>query len=127
MAEAELSRTQRRALLNKDSICFYCGAPASTVDHIIPQFWGGLSTPNNLVTCCYFCNQDKGDLSLESYRKLLSAVYKGSIIFAGEPLVNESYQGRPLTLKKLIHATRMNQGIYKARANRRHKKKSPSM
>ena len=53
--------------------CHYCGgvmdkAPGShdnptgvTIDHVRPRCRGGDDSPENLVACCYRCNQDKGD------------------------------------------------------------------
>ena len=52
--------------------CRYCGravilqwhgAPpllAATIDHVIPRSGGGKTCPENLVTCCRACNQEKG-------------------------------------------------------------------
>ncbi|AVT32092.1 MULTISPECIES: HNH endonuclease [unclassified Plantactinospora] len=41
--------------------CGYCGAPASTVDHILPRSRGGRNTWTNTVACCDGCNQRKAD------------------------------------------------------------------
>lgn len=41
--------------------CAYCGAGASTVDHIQPRSRGGRNTWTNTVGSCYPCNQRKGD------------------------------------------------------------------
>lgn len=43
--------------------CGYCGAAASTVDHIQPRCRGGRNTWTNTVAACYGCNQRKGDLT----------------------------------------------------------------
>lgn len=53
-------------------ICFYCGENLAgeyqnrgtrrcrlTVDHKIPRHKGGLTNMENLVTCCFECNQKK--------------------------------------------------------------------
>ncbi len=40
--------------------CAYCGAPASTVDHVLPLARGGTSDVDNLVPCCSRCNSSRG-------------------------------------------------------------------
>ncbi len=45
--------------------CQYCGneAPVSelTYDHVVPRAQGGKTTWENIVTCCFRCNRDKGN------------------------------------------------------------------
>ena len=41
--------------------CGYCGAPASTVDHVLPRSRGGHNTWLNTVAACGGCNQRKDD------------------------------------------------------------------
>lgn len=60
---------RRRILLNKKNVllrdeyrCGYCGRKEQsvmTVDHVIPKSQGGPSTWQNLIACCYRCNQRK--------------------------------------------------------------------
>lgn len=57
--------------------CQYCGNVYSvsrlTLDHVVPRSLGGLSSWNNLVTCCVECNKKKANKTLEqSGMKLLS-------------------------------------------------------
>ena len=40
--------------------CAYCGAPAQSLDHIIPQCHGGLTVRQNLAPACLCCNRRKG-------------------------------------------------------------------
>lgn len=40
--------------------CFWCGEPADTLDHLLPQVHGGLSLVENLVLSCRSCNQARG-------------------------------------------------------------------
>jgi 5-methylcytosine-specific restriction endonuclease McrA len=49
-----------------DHTCQYCGCRVDkpTVDHVIPKKFGGQSTWENLVTCCYSCNNKKGHKTL---------------------------------------------------------------
>ena len=56
----------RRGILMRDGgRCLYCAAqlPAGklTMDHVVPRSRGGGSTWENLVACCFRCNNVKGD------------------------------------------------------------------
>lgn len=48
--------------------CGYCGAPASTVDHVLPRSRGGRNTWLNTVAACGPCNQRKGDRTPQEAR-----------------------------------------------------------
>ncbi|KPC63812.1 hypothetical protein ADL27_61320 [Streptomyces sp. NRRL F-6602] len=39
--------------------CAYCGAPADTIDHIIPVAAGGGGEWGNLAPACLSCNSSK--------------------------------------------------------------------
>lgn len=44
--------------------CFYCDAPVGakgTLDHLIPQAYGGIDDPSNVVLAHRRCNQRKAD------------------------------------------------------------------
>ena len=41
--------------------CGYCGADATTVDHVLPRSRGGGNTWRNTVAACGRCNGRKGD------------------------------------------------------------------
>jgi hypothetical protein len=41
--------------------CAYCGAEATTVDHVLPRSRGGENTWRNTVAACGRCNGRKGD------------------------------------------------------------------
>ena len=41
--------------------CIYCGKPSESIDHVLPQSQGGLSTTENCVPACLACNGDKSD------------------------------------------------------------------
>lgn len=47
--------------------CYYCGAPATTADHLIPKACGGLSLPENLVAACLSCNSSKKDRTADEF------------------------------------------------------------
>ena len=50
-----------------DHSCGYCGAPATSLDHIIPKFKSGSSNRNNLIPCCVTCNHNKGTMPMEQW------------------------------------------------------------
>ena len=49
--------------------CQYCRLHVSlstfTIDHVVPKKLGGQTVWDNVVACCYSCNQKKGDKSLK--------------------------------------------------------------
>ena len=52
----------RRSILARDGwTCQYCGAPAETIDHIVPRSRGGEHTWENVVSACKRCNGRKKD------------------------------------------------------------------
>ncbi|MEY4425386.1 MAG: hypothetical protein RJB56_1013 [Actinomycetota bacterium] len=55
----------RRGVLRRDGHrCAYCASPANTIDHVQPRSRGGKDTWENLVACCFKCNNKKGDKTL---------------------------------------------------------------
>lgn len=61
--------SKRNVLLRDNFLCQYCGYAGSSgdlnFDHIIPKSrWTAQTTPTNwqnIVTCCYRCNEKKGN------------------------------------------------------------------
>ena len=50
--------------------CIYCGKNSESIDHVLPQSKGGLSTTENCVPSCLSCNGSKTDNdAFEWYRK----------------------------------------------------------
>lgn len=47
--------------------CSYCGAPASSIDHIVPVSSGGTNAWDNLTAACKSCNSKKHDRSLMTF------------------------------------------------------------
>lgn len=55
-------------MLKRDGYrCRYCGAEATTVDHVRPVVSGGTDREDNLVAACAECNGAKGDKSLDAF------------------------------------------------------------
>jgi len=61
--------SRKNILLRDRNTCQFCARafPASelTLDHVMPRSRGGRSTWENLVACCYTCNNRKGDRTPE--------------------------------------------------------------
>jgi 5-methylcytosine-specific restriction endonuclease McrA len=61
--------SRKNILLRDRNTCQFCSRtlPASelTLDHVVPRSRGGRSSWENLVTCCYRCNNSKGDRTPE--------------------------------------------------------------
>lgn len=66
-------RATRLAIYHRDDFdCVYCRSvfpPATghgdlTLDHVVPRSRGGSDKPDNLVTCCYECNDSRQDRDL---------------------------------------------------------------
>ena len=61
--------SRKNILLRDRNTCQFCGhaLPASelTLDHVMPRSRGGHSSWENLVACCYGCNNRKGDRTPE--------------------------------------------------------------
>lgn len=57
--------SRKNILLRDRHTCQFCGkiltAGELTLDHVMPRSHGGKSTWENLVACCYPCNNRKGD------------------------------------------------------------------
>ena len=52
----------RERILRRDLWeCYWCGADANTVDHLVPVAKGGLDVDENLVAACKKCNYSKQD------------------------------------------------------------------
>jgi len=61
--------SRKNILLRDRNTCQFCGRifPSSelTLDHVVPRSRGGRSSWENLVACCYRCNNSKGDRTPE--------------------------------------------------------------
>jgi 5-methylcytosine-specific restriction endonuclease McrA len=61
--------SRKNILLRDRNTCQFCGSvfPSAelTLDHVVPRSRGGSSCWENLVACCYTCNNTKGDRTPE--------------------------------------------------------------
>lgn len=61
--------SRKNILLRDRNTCQFCGrqfaASELTLDHVVPRSRGGHSTWENLVACCYGCNNQKGNRTPE--------------------------------------------------------------
>lgn len=65
MSKANSHKRARRR--NRGGECHYCGAPATTVDHVVPISVGGRHSVVNTVPACRPCNEYKGQSMWESH------------------------------------------------------------
>src|ERR1019366_7486258 len=105
------SPTKRaRVMAKTGAICWYCGAEADNIDHVIPlrpsqeaQNWFHIrgivlgprrSTEENLIPACIECNVHKANLPLELFRSEESQrlrIKKNQVKFWGEDTQCLSY------------------------------------
>lgn len=56
--------TRRGVFARDGGKCVYCGAPATSLDHVIPRSRGGAHVWENVVSACRRCNHVKGDRAI---------------------------------------------------------------
>jgi 5-methylcytosine-specific restriction endonuclease McrA len=83
--------SRRNVWLRDEGRCQYCSRRVSsstfTLDHVFPKCKGGKTSWENVVACCYECNQKKGNKALkESGMKLSRPAIKPSAL----PYVHEA-------------------------------------
>ena len=75
--------SRRNVWIRDEGKCQYCINDVSfstfTIDHIIPKTAGGKTVWENVVTCCYDCNQKKGEKSLKEVNFKLFKIPKKPI------------------------------------------------
>lgn len=58
----------RLKILARDQhICYWCGRPGTTIDHVIPWSKGGRTTMDNCICACEECNGQRGNASAEEF------------------------------------------------------------
>lgn len=56
--------------------CHYCGCMGETIDHLIPKYHGGITSPVNCVWCCEECNRLKGHMSYYHFKQIIQQEQK---------------------------------------------------
>lgn len=68
--------SRRNVWLRDEGRCQYCARRVSskqfTLDHVNPKCKGGITSWDNVITCCYECNQKKGNKTLKECGMRLS-------------------------------------------------------
>lgn len=69
MSRINSKKPSRSLILKRDNFtCQYCGENRNLIiDHILPQSRGGKDTWENLVACCYSCNNAKDNRTPEEW------------------------------------------------------------
>lgn len=77
----------KKNIIDRDGSCQYCGLTKRlTIDHVIPVSKGGENSWTNMVTCCWDCNNRKGNRSPEEW---------------GVPLIREPFRPTHLSVIKV--------------------------
>lgn len=67
-----LNSTARSKLLAKwkrqARTCWFCPAPADTIDHVLALVRGGTNHEGNLIPCCRSCNASKSSCTIMEWR-----------------------------------------------------------
>ena len=61
-------QVNRSILLADSPPCSYCGASATSADHILARARGGSHDLDNLTAACHRCNCEKGTFSIEEWK-----------------------------------------------------------
>jgi len=58
---SQVPLTRKGVLARDNHRCAYCGAPATSLDHVVPKSRGGAHAWENVVAACGRCNHLKAD------------------------------------------------------------------
>lgn len=58
---AAWAKLSKQIIRRDRGVCYWCGGPADTTDHLVPKSCGGTDDPTNLVASCRTCNGRKGN------------------------------------------------------------------
>ena len=61
---AQVPLTRRAVFARDGGRCVYCGAAATSLDHVVPRSRGGPHTWDNVVASCARCNHTKADRAI---------------------------------------------------------------
>lgn len=73
-------RTRELVMESSNGKCVYCGAKATSIDHVIPVAHGGSSRRGNLLPACGSCNSRKKTMSLQEFLSLAKCPDMGAIV-----------------------------------------------
>lgn len=59
-----------KVLARDGHVCYWCGDPGDTMDHIIPWSKGGRTTMDNCICACSECNGLRGDMPAMEFARL---------------------------------------------------------
>lgn len=86
--------SRRNVWLRDEGKCQYCSKKVSsksfTLDHINPKCKGGKTSWENVTTCCYECNQKKGNKTLKEcgMRLLKNAIKPSSLPYIHDAAID---------------------------------------
>lgn len=88
--------SRKNVWVRDEGKCQYCSKSVTlsnfTIDHVVPKTSGGVTTWENVVTCCYSCNQFKGNKSLNETGYKLQRLPKRPVRLSfSNALSNEHY------------------------------------
>lgn len=66
-ATAKVNSPPTSTFRDKNKHCIYCLEKGESIDHLVPKSAGGPDHPSNYVHSCIYCNQLKGDMSLQDF------------------------------------------------------------
>ena len=80
--KTQMTYSKRAVMVRDNYECGYCGnTDHLTIDHIKPKARGGKTAFDNVVACCFPCNNKKGDKTIfEAGMKLNKKAYAPTII-----------------------------------------------
>jgi hypothetical protein len=66
VCKVHMAYSRKVVFMRDGHACVYCGSKDQlTIDHLHPRTRGGKTVYENVVTCCWECNNAKGDKSIE--------------------------------------------------------------
>jgi hypothetical protein len=88
-----MRREVEAAIAERDGsrACFYCGGSAGSLDHVTARLRGGSDGIDNLVLCCWPCNDEKNTTPgwLFAVRKCWDYVWPDPFVQPSSPLFTD--------------------------------------
>lgn len=85
----ERKEIKDKVIAQANGVCYICGEKTDipTIDHVIPKKARGQDRDWNLQCCCKRCNEDKADLEIKDYVRLIYLNRKSYPYLSNEQLV----------------------------------------